>query len=216
MLLGLMLIGVGVIQGGWLLLIAWFGCNFFAVGIAHALGAHGIFGKRRDGSLPFWSWLAFFPLIAVSIAVWYGLRLVSGESAQHAVTNDLVIGRRLVPSEVEGEFANYIDLTAEFCEPRAIRRSTGYICFPILDGSAPDVESLREMIARLRPGRTYIHCAQGHGRTGLFTLALMLNSGAVKTVAQGLEKLKAVRPRVGLSAVQRKCIEEFEATLSRK
>jgi hypothetical protein len=28
-------------------------------------------------------------------------------------------------------------------------------------------------------------------------------------VSEGLEKLKAVRPRVGLSTVQQKCIEEF-------
>jgi hypothetical protein len=210
--LGLVLVGAGLIQGGWWLLIAWFGCDYLAVGIAHARGAHGLFGKRPDGSLPFWSWVAFFPLIIVSLAVWYVLRL-SRESAQHGVTGDLVIGRRLIPSEVEGEFANYVDLTAEFGEPRAIRRRSGYVCFPILDGSAPNVDTLREMIASLRPGRTYIHCAQGHGRTGLFALALMLHSGTVSTVSEGLEKLRAVRPRVGLSAAQRKCIEEFANSL---
>src|SRR5207244_2126500 len=126
-----------------------------------------------------------------------------------------IVGRRLLPGELEGEFINYVDLTAEFAEPFAIRKSAGYVSFPILDGSAPDPESLQEFVNRLRPGRTFIHCAQGHGRTGLFALAIMLKSGAVRTVAEGLEKLGAVRPGIRLSAVQLKCIEEFGSPPSR-
>jgi protein-tyrosine phosphatase len=134
---------------------------------------------------------------------------VNPEPAQNAVTNDLIIGRRLLSREVDSEFANYVDLTAEFSEPHAIRHLSGYLCFPILDGSALEIGALRETIQRLRPGKTFIHCAQGHGRTGLFALALMLHTGVVRTVNEGLEKLKAVRRRVGLSTVQQKCIEEF-------
>jgi hypothetical protein len=37
----------------------------------------------------------------------------------------------------------------------------------------------------------------------------MLHTGVVRTVNEGLEKLKAVRPRVGLSVAQQQCIEEF-------
>jgi hypothetical protein len=208
-LLGLILIGVGLAQGGWSLLAVWFGCNFLVLGIAHVWRAHGIFGKRPDGSLPLWSWAAFCPLILYTIAGWHLLRLINREPAHNLVTDNLIVGRRLLPSEVEGEFTNYVDLTTEFSEPCAIRRSKGYLCFPILDGSAPDIGALREAIQGLRPGRTYIHCAQGHGRTGLFALALMLHTGVVRTVNEGLEKLKAVRPRVGLSVAQQQCIEEF-------
>jgi hypothetical protein len=43
----------------------------------------------------------------------------------------------------------------------------------------------------------------------LFALALMLKSGAVKTVGEGLEKLKVVRPGINLAAIQRECIEQF-------
>jgi hypothetical protein len=177
-LLGLMLIAVGLAERGWTLLAAWLGVDFLVLGIAHARSAHGVTGKRQDGSLHLWSWLAFLPLLVCSAAVWRGIRLVSREPALSEVTNDLVVGRRLLPSEVRGEFANYVDLTAEFAEPRVTRRSSAYVSFPILDGAAPTPEALQEVVRRLRPGRTLIHCAQGHGRTELFALAVLLRSGA--------------------------------------
>lgn len=212
-LLGLGLIAIGLLERGWLLPSVWLGCDFLTLGIAHAIGAHRVFGKRQDGSLPLWSWLVFLPLLIFTTAVWHAARLLSREPAQNMVMDDLVVGRRLLPSEPDGEFANYVDLTAEFSEPLAIRRSGAYQCFPILDGAAPDPMSLRQAVNRLRPGRTFIHCAQGHGRTGLFALAILLKSGAVRTVNEGLAKLQSVRPGITLTSVQRRCIESFAADL---
>jgi protein-tyrosine phosphatase len=120
-----------------------------------------------------------------------------------------VVGRRLLAHEVVGEFANYVDLTAEFSEPSAIRRNPGYMSVPILDGSAPDPAALDQAVSRLRPGRTFIHCAQGHGRTGLFALAMLLRSGRAGSADEGLRKLQAARPGVRLSKVQLRCIERF-------
>jgi len=136
-LLGLVLIGLGFFERGWLLLAVWFGCDFLALGIAHTRGAHRVFGKRPDGSLPFWSWLVFLPLLLYTNAVWNFLRVFSREPAHNRLTEDLVVGRRLVPGELDGEFANYVDLTAEFSEPLALRRSVAYLCFPILDVPRP-------------------------------------------------------------------------------
>lgn len=212
-LLGLVLIAIGLFERGWLLLVVWLGCDFFALGIAHARGAHRVFGKRSDGSLPVWSWSVFLPLLLYTNAVWHISRLLCREPAHNAVTNDLVVGRRLLSGELDGEYTNYVDLTAEFVEPLAIRGSPAYLCFPILDGSAPDPSALREVVNRLRPGKTFIHCAQGHGRTGLFALAVMLKSGTVRTVSEGLDKLKSARPGISLTAVQRRCIEKFAAKL---
>ncbi len=182
-LLGLLLMAVGFYEGGWMLVVVWLGGDFLVLGIAHARGAHRVLGKRPDGSLPFWSWVVFLPLLLYTSAVWQILRLISREAAHNVVNNSLVVGRRLLPGELSGEFANYVDLTAEFSEPRAIRASSGFLSFPILDGSAPDSKALREFVHRLRPGKTYIHCAQGHGRTGLFALAVLLKSGVVAMLA---------------------------------
>ena len=106
-----------------------------------------------------------------------------------------------------------MDLTAEFAEPLAIRRLAGYRSFPILDGAAPVPDELLGFIGRLSPGRTFIHCAQGHGRTGLFALALMLKIGTAQTCEEGLEKLRSVRPGINLSAVQSRCIESVAGKL---
>lgn len=211
-LLGLMLIAIGLFEHGWLLLAIWLGGDFLALGIAHARGFHRVLGKRPDGSLPFWSWLIFLPYLLYMGVVWHTIRLFSREPAQNEVTEHLVIGRRLLASEIKEGFVNYIDLTAEFPEPKAIRTSPSYFSFPILDGAAPDSCAMDDAVKRLRPGRTFVHCAQGHGRTGLFTLALMLRTGHAKTVSEGLQILRAVRPGVRLSSAQQRCIEEFAKT----
>src|SRR5258708_3030031 len=198
-LLGLLLIAFGLIERGWVLVAVWLGGDFLAVGIAHARRAHQIFGKQPDGTFPFWSWFVFLPLLLYTGFVWHLARLFSQEPRVNSVSEELVVGRRLLSHEVDGTFANYVDLTAEFPEQPAIRRSSSYLCFPILDGSAPDPKELLNAISQLRPGKTFIHCAQGHGRTGLFALALMLKSGVVQTIGEGLERLQAGRPRSNLS-----------------
>src|SRR5215469_3109634 len=99
-LLGLALIAAGLISRGWLLLMAWLGVDFLVLGIAHIKGAHRVFGKRPDGTLPLWSWIVFLPLLLYTNAVWHVSRLLSRSRAQNKVTDNLVIGRRLLPREV--------------------------------------------------------------------------------------------------------------------
>ena len=211
--LGLVLISVGVIKRSWLLLLCWLGIDFLAVGFAHIAGVHWIFGKRKDRTLPFWSWTAFLPFFAYTTIVWHLVRLVSREPKQNTVTPELVVGRRLIPSEIEGDFENYIDLTAEFSEPARIRRKRGYSSFPILDASAPEPAALIAAVRQLPRGRTFIHCAQGHGRTGLFALAVLLRNGIAHNVADGLRILQHARPKIILNRTQLRCIQNAEAEL---
>jgi protein-tyrosine phosphatase len=151
----------------------------------------------------------FFPLLIYTTVVWQIIRVFSREPAHNTVTEQLTVGRRLLASELEGKFDNIVDLTAEFPEPYSIRRSPSYWSFPILDGGAPKPEALRWAIATLRPGRTYVHCAQGHGRTGLFALAVLLTSGVARDVEDGLRLLSAARPGIRLNREQRRCIEIY-------
>ncbi len=214
--LGPVLIALGVVKGGWFLLLVWLGADFFILGLAHWAHAHHLLGKRANGTLPLWTWALFLPLLLYYRVIWHLLRLLSRESAYSTVTDNLAVGRRLLASEVHGNFDNYIDLTAEFVEPAAIRRSPGYRCFPILDDSAPTPEALRQSIEGLRPGRTFVHCALGHGRSGLYALALLLSSGAARTIEDGLSMLKKVRPGVRLNQEQWRCIREYAVTMHRE
>lgn len=208
-LLGAVLIALGMAERGWVLIAVWLGFDFVVLGVAHGRGSHKVFGKRADGTLPWWSWLVFLPLLLYTTAVWHLIRAISREPVRNEVTRQLMVGRRLVASELEGEFDNFVDLTAEFSEPSVIRRSPGYRCFPILDGAAPTPEALRAAVASLRPGRTYVHCAQGHGRTGLFALAVLLDSGVARSVDDGMRMLSVVRPAIRLSREQERCIEMY-------
>jgi hypothetical protein len=185
--LGVVLIALGLAERVWFLMAVWLGCDFLGLGIAHGRGSHRVFGKRADGTLPLWSWFLFLPLLIYTAAVWHLVRLFSREPAFSAVTERLVVGRRLLSSELDADFDNFVDLTAEFSEPWAIRHSPSYRSFPILDGAAPTPEALQGAVSSLLPGRTFIHCAQGHGRTGLFALAVLLRSGAARSVEDGLQ-----------------------------
>lgn len=203
----------GLAYLGWV--PAWFGADFLIVSIAYFSRTAGVFGKRPDGTLPAWSWVLFGPFFAFSNLVWNFGRLVARSPACNTVSPDLVIGRRLLEGENVGTFSNFVDLTAEFPEPRSFRQSGGYLNFPILDAGAPDPEALREAINKLRPGRTYVHCAQGYGRTGLFAVALLVNSGVVSSSEEGLRLLKSVRARVHLNAEQQRCMAGFMQLISK-
>jgi protein-tyrosine phosphatase len=207
--LGVVLVVLGLVERGWLFIAVWLGCNFLVLGVAHGRGSHRVFGKRKDGTLPLWSWLLFFPLLIYTTIIWHLIRLCSREPACNSVTEQLVVGRRLLAFELEGEFDNFVDLTAEFSEPSSIRCSPSYRSFPILDGGAPAPEALRAAVATLRPGRTFIHCAQGHGRTGLFALAVLLSSGVAHSVEEGLRMLSAARPGIRLGTEQHRCIQIY-------
>jgi protein-tyrosine phosphatase len=212
-LLGIILIACGALERAWLIPALWLGGDFLALGIAHGTGADRVFGKRTDGSLASRGWLLFLPLLAFTTAVWHLVRLLTREPACNAVTENVVVGRRLLSSELPREFDNYVDLTAEFAEPSAIRRRSGYVNFPILDGGAPTPEALREAVGRLRPGATFIHCAQGHGRTGLFALAVLLTSGAARNIEDGLQMLLTARPAIRLNQDQQRCAQQFVADM---
>jgi hypothetical protein len=207
--LGIVLIVLGWGERGWFLVAIWLGCDFLVLGVAHGRGSHRVFGKRADGTLPLWSWLVFLPLLLYTTIAWHLIRLFSREPSRNAITEQLVVGRRLLAFELEGEFDNFVDLAAEFSEAPAIRSSTSYRSFPILDGSAPTPEALQTAVASLRPGRTFIHCAQGHGRTGLFALAVLLSSGVARSVEEGLRMLSAARPAIRLSKEQHRCIQIY-------
>ena len=206
-LLGALLVAFGLVERGGFVVAVWLGADFIVLGAAHGRGAHRVFGKRADGALPLWSWVLFWPLLLYTTVVWHLIRAFGREPARSVVTEQLVLGRRLLASEFDGEFDNVVDLTAEFAEPPAIRRSPAYRSFPILDGGAPAPEALHAAVASLQPGRTFIHCAQGHGRTGLFALAVLLHAGVARSVEEGLAMLSAARPGIRLNGEQLQCIQ---------
>jgi protein-tyrosine phosphatase len=141
--------------------------------------------------------------------VWHLVRILSWENPIDEVSEDLVLGRRLRASEVPSGISNYVDLTAETEDLKTVRDSQTYVTFPILDAGVPDGRALAKALSVLRPGKTFVHCAQGHGRTGLFALALLAAGGQIGSFEEGMEKLNAVRPGLVLNGRQEAFMKEY-------
>ena len=205
---------LGIKAGFWGIPAIWLGVDFLILAIAYQCRAHAVFGKRPDGTLPLWSWILFLPHLVYTQLVWHLIRLLSKEPACNEISETLVVGRRLLNKELPGGLFNYVDLTAEFQEPALIRKLPGYRSFPLLDAGAPEPQALQRIIASLKPGKTFVHCAQGHGRTGLFALATLVAARAVASPDEGLRRLQTARPGIRLNGEQRRCVDEFARLLA--
>lgn len=188
--------------------LLWLSLAFAWVAAGYAGLGPRVFGKRPDGSMAPLPRFILFPYLVYTGLVWHLCRLLSREDAFNRIDDDLVVGRRLLAREVPGGFDHYVDLTCEFEEPRGIRSRKGYLCLPILDAGVPSHDELRQAVAATGRGSTYVHCAQGHGRTGLFALALLFHRGRIGSPQEGLALLQQVRPAIRLNRVQRRFIED--------
>jgi protein-tyrosine phosphatase len=207
--LGALISYAGFVWGGWGHLLHWAAFNCFLLAIGYAGAGVKIFAKQADGSIPVWVRWIYTPFALYTQTIWHVARKISNENPIDTVSGDLLIGRRLLAEECPVGIVNYVDLTAEFEDPEPIRNKTHYISLPVLDADVPDKEDLRGAISLLKPGLTFVHCAQGHGRTGVFTLALLWERGRIKSFDEGMTLLKKVRPKINLNRKQRHFIRQY-------
>ena len=210
-LLGVITCYLSATLGGWWYLFLWFVISFFTLSVGYAGIGPRVFCKQPDGTIPLWVKIIHFPFFLYSTIVWHITQVFSRENPFDKLGDDLILGRRLLAGELPSGVDNYVDLTAEFEDSKEIRETINYHCLPILDGSAPLTEELTSTISRIRTGTTYIHCAQGHGRTGLFALALLSTRGKVDSFEDGFSFIKKARPGIGLNKTQETFIRKFIA-----
>jgi protein-tyrosine phosphatase len=214
--LGLILAAEAMILGGlgWGLL--WPGLSFAIVGCAYLGLGPGVFGKRSDGTMAWYAVAILGPYLALTWLTWHVVRAISREDCWNEVAPGLFIGRRPLAGELPKGITLVVDLTAEFFECRAVREGCRYIAAPMLDtgvGSERDVQALAHQIASWS-GPVYIHCAQGHGRTGTVAAAVLLDAGRCATVEEAVSMLQAARPRLAigkeqLAFLRRVCSTQF-------
>ncbi len=176
---------------------------------------HACFGKREDGRVPSMYWIVFLPYL---IPLWIrqiALTALSREKKCAELLDGVSIGRRPgrtrdIPPGTEV----CVDLAAEFPASRAELGYGGrYVSFPILEASYRSCGDLNACIDSLPGSGIYIHCAQGHGRTGFFSCALLLRRGRATTLPEALEMLAGVRPGVKLRKAQIAFLEANAACL---
>lgn len=198
-----LLVALALLFRGWHLLLLWPAVSFGVVAVGYLYFGPIVFGKSSRGVLSAFSQLLLLPYLLYLWSVWHALRLVKREPAFNQLTDNVFIGRRLLSHELPDNINHVVDLTCEFNESNALR-STSYHSFPILDGFVPSVVDLQEWVLAVAamPSNVYIHCAEGHGRTGLFAAALLLTIGHSKTPDEALEFIRSKRPMVRLNRRQ--------------
>jgi len=183
--------------------------SFGGVAAAYYFGTPALFGKQLDGRRSILGTLLLGPYMAFLAVVWHVMRRVSRESVTNALGDDLVLSRRLLGHELPEQVASVVDLTCEFTEPNTNWSIQSYLCYPMLDGSGPSSNEIRELATEIlkMPKPVLIHCAQGHGRTGLVAAAVLLVSGEAETAGDAIAMVQAVRPGVELNSRQRAILE---------
>ena len=156
------------------------------------LGSAGVRQEhRRDDRMV--HVVVLFPYFLYAWTIWHLSRLLRSEDCYNEICPGLYVGRRAFASELPKDVRAVADLTAEFAEPREVRDGRRYLCLPTLDASVPPETEFREFVQAIlsESGPTYLHCAEGHGRSG------MVGRGAARVQGAG------DRPRRRRGAVTR-------------
>lgn len=194
-------------HGGWYYVLIYPTLSFVIVAIGYFGAGPKVFGKRSSGKRTLVATVSLLPYLLFTLATWHLVRLIASEPAVCRVDADLYVSRRLLSGEMPDSVNTVVDLTCEFIDPPIACEN--FLCFPMLDASCPSAEELNELAKRIDalPKPVLIHCAQGHGRTGLVASAVLLASGKASTSADAIAMVKASRPGIELNALQRKTLD---------
>jgi protein-tyrosine phosphatase len=204
LIFGPALIVEAVVYRGLYWLLLWPGISLTVVGLAYLRLGAAVFGKKPNGTLAWHSALLLLPYLLAAWAVWHVARIVGREDCYNEVAPGLFVGRRPLAGELPSQVSLVVDLAAEFIECQAVRTACRYISAPVLDTGFMDEEAFLALVRELAqwPGAIYIHCAQGHGRTGTFAAAVLLARGHCDSVDMAVGQLRAARPRLALGNAQ--------------
>lgn len=192
---------------------AWAGTSFLLIGAAYAgLGAR-VLGKRTNGRLQWWTVMLLLPFFLLIWVTWWLARLFSRENCCDEIVPGLWLGRYPLPGEVPERASRVVDLAAEF--PR-LQRTTGsreYISLPTLDAGVPERQAFLDVVQAIVASSecTYIHCAQGHGRSAIVMAAVLIAKGLAADVESAERQIRERRPGVKLNRRQQKFVRAATA-----
>ena len=190
----------------WILL--WPAAVMVAVSTAYLVKAPQAFGKRPDGSLPWFAWLLWGPWFLYMWIVHELARRATKEPVANLVAPRIWVGRRPRPGELPPNVTMVVDLCAEFPVSRAVGDRT-YLTIPTLDATSPTPEQLVRAVDDILAtgGDAFIHCAFGHGRSATVAAAVLVRRGDA-TLDTVEAMMKAARPRIGLNGIQRAALRK--------
>lgn len=211
LLLAIVLGGAAVRGGPWTWILFYPAFSFVVVASAYVCSAPVLFGKRLDGRRSATGTLLLMPYLVYVAAVWNIIRLLSREPKIRNLNDEIVLSRRLLGHERPSNIASAVDLTCEFTEPSESWSGSSYLCYPMLDGTATTATGIGGLVDEIMtlPRPVLIHCAQGHGRTGLVAAAVLLRMGKAQNASEAIAIVREARPGVRLNSLQRSLLEQL-------
>ncbi|MEP6859643.1 MAG: dual specificity protein phosphatase family protein [Deltaproteobacteria bacterium] len=192
--------------------LLWPAAILVAAWVVYLFDAPRAFGKRGDGTLPWYAWAVWWP---VFVFQWVGhelARSVTSEPVANEVAPGVWVGRRPRENELPAGIAIVVDLCAEMPAARDVSNGREYMTVPTLDARTPTLRELAAIVDRVQAagGPAFIHCAFGHGRSATVAAAVLVRRGDY-TLATVEAAMKAVRPRIGLNRRQRAALAAASA-----
>ncbi|HMG52739.1 MAG TPA: dual specificity protein phosphatase family protein [Kofleriaceae bacterium] len=207
-------VALAIWTGIWILL--WPAAVLLAVAIVYLARAPRALGKRHDGTLAWWAWLAWAPLLGYMRLLHELARSFTDEPVADEVAPGVWVGRRPRRHELPPGIAIVVDLCAELPVAPGVRDGRRYLAIPTLDAMAPTPGEIATAIIEIttRGGAALIHCAFGHGRSATVAAALLVVRGDA-TLDDVEARMRARRPRIGLNEHQRRALAEVVAQFQR-
>ena len=180
------------------------------------------------GSIPLWSYVAFFPfhfpsILYTHVHTRYGTTVITtpnGERKRQVVP----VASEVQPgwwvggcysNELNKKWAGIIDQTVEFPES-CINQTREYFLLPTWDGVPASPEQLEAAatfaVAAREHGDVLVHCAHGRGRSTTVMCACLVKAGLFDTWQEAFEVgVKPARPVCKLNSMMRKNLTEWQA-----
>lgn len=203
MVAALWLVGVGFCAAKywWLSVIfAWCALSNIAIAICYLWKPEfGVLMLAKDVQTGGLSWQGWWlaPYLVGLWFFWAVKHLILGEHPFDLVAEGIYVGRFCMryPSEFPVECTHIVDLTAEFPVRKRVLMGRTFRCLPSMDREMPEEQPLGLLAREVADwgGITYIHCANGHGRSAVLAAMVLVLRGHCTTVAEGVELMKLRR-----------------------
>jgi protein-tyrosine phosphatase len=191
----------------WILL--WPAAVMLAVAVVYLAHAPRALGKRADGTIAWWGWVAWWPLFAYMRLLHELARTLTDEPVGNEVAPGVWVGRRPRSHELPPGIAIVVDLCADLPEAPGVASGRVYLSIPTLDATSPTPDEIARAVDTMLAagGPVFVHCAFGHGRSATVAAALLIRRGEA-TLEDVERTMRAHRPRIGLNDHQRRALAE--------
>lgn len=194
----------------------WLTTNALFFALVYGLNKPNWFLKSSKGKVNIFILILNLPWLIFTFIVWHIQRILSSENKlNHIAGTNIYIGRRLLGDELPKEINVVIDLTCEFNEP--FFKNVVYINIPLLDAIAPSKEiftTIEDLKNKVNGKSVFIHCAQGHGRTALFTSILLVKLGISPNYFDAHKLILSSRPKATMSNSQERFLKSVNKNTS--